>query len=48
MEYKMEKRYEFIERILFLIRKNLENLPEEATLEEMINKTRELIKDILK
>jgi hypothetical protein len=45
----MVKRYEYIERILFLIRKKLEeNLPEETTLEEMINKTREKIKEILK
>lgn len=45
----MEKRYEYIEKILYLIRKKLgENLPVEATLEEMANKSRELIKEILK
>jgi hypothetical protein len=32
----MVKKYEFIDRILFLIRKELEeNLPEEAPLDEM-------------
>ena len=31
----MIKRYEFIERILFLIRRELDNLPSEATLDEM-------------
>jgi len=45
----VEKRYEYIEKILYLIRKKLgENLPVEATLEEMANKSRELIKEILK
>jgi hypothetical protein len=45
----MVKRYEFTEKTIYLIRKKLEeNLPDEATLEEMIEKTRELIKDIIK
>lgn len=46
MEIKMVKRYEFIERILFLIRKKLDDLPSEATLDEMIEKYKELIKKI--
>ena len=45
----MMKRYEFIERTLFLIRTKLENnLPDEADLDEMIEKTQELIKNIFK
>jgi hypothetical protein len=43
----MVKRYEFIERTLYLVRKILsENLPDEATLEEMTNKLEELITKI--
>ena len=43
----MMKRYEFIERTLYLIRKKLEeNLPAETTLDEMINKAKELINEI--
>jgi hypothetical protein len=39
----MIKRYEFIERTIYLIRQKLEeNLPDEATLEEMTNKLEEL------
>ena len=43
----MMKRYEFIERTLNLIRQKLgENLPDEATLEEMTDKSKELIDEI--
>jgi len=43
----MIKRYEFIERTLYLIRKQLEdNLPEETTLDEMIEKTKSLLHKI--
>ncbi len=43
------KRYEFLEQTLHLIRVELsESLPDEATLEEMINKSKELIKNIYK
>ena len=45
----MEKRYEYIERIMYLIREKLENnLPDEVTLDEMIMKYKELIKEIFK
>lgn len=41
------KRYEFIEKVLYLIRKKLEQkLPLEATLKKMIDKYREIIKNI--
>ena len=43
----MIKRFEFIERTLYLIREKLsKKLPDEATLEEMIEKAKELIKEI--
>ena len=43
----MIKRYEFIERTLYLIRTKLENkLPSEGTLEEMIDKAKKLIESI--
>ena len=45
----MIKRYDFIERTIYLIREKLENnLPEEDTLEEMIRKAKELIQEIYK
>jgi hypothetical protein len=45
----MVQRHEFIERTLFLIRKLLEgNLPKEATLNEMKDKTDELIRKFIK
>jgi hypothetical protein len=44
----MIKKYDFIERIIYLIREKLEkDLPDKTTLEEMIEKARELIKEIL-
>jgi hypothetical protein len=43
------KRYEFIERTLFLIRSKLEeNLPDEADLDEMIEKSTKLIDELYK
>jgi ASC-1-like (ASCH) protein len=43
----MIKKYEFIERTLYLIREKLEKrLPDETTLEEMIEKTKKIIKEI--
>ena len=45
----MIKRYDFVDRLIYLIKEKLENnLPDEATLEEMIQKTKELIKEIYK
>jgi len=45
----MEKRYDFIERTLFLIRKLLEaNLPKDATLDEMIEKRNKLLHKFIK
>jgi len=45
----MIKKYEFIERTLYLIREKLEKrLSDETTLEEMIEKTKQLIKEIFK
>jgi len=45
----MIKRYDFIERTIYLIREKLENnLSEEDTLEEMIIKAKELIQEIYK
>ncbi len=41
----MIKKFEFVEKVLATIRKDLEcNLPKEATLEEMIDKFTALIK----
>ena len=43
----MVKKYEFIDRILYLIRKRLEkNLPDETSLSEMIEKAKIEIKKI--
>lgn len=42
----MIQKYEFIERILYLIRKKLSDLPNEDTLENMMIKTQEKIKEI--
>ena len=43
----MEKRYDFIERILFLIRKDLsEKLPIEDTLDNMFKKSKPIIDNI--
>jgi len=45
----MEKKDNFIDRTIYLIRKKLElNLSNDGTLEEMINKARELIEEIYK
>jgi hypothetical protein len=45
----MIKKYDFIEKTIYIIKKKLEkNLPQEAILEEMIDKTKELIKEIFK
>lgn len=43
----MIRRYEFIIRTLCLIGKALEKLPEEDTLDEMIKKAKELIKEVI-
>lgn len=44
----MEKRYEFIDRTIYLIRKILEeNLPKEATLDEMVVKRDKLLKQVM-
>ena len=41
----MIKRYEFIERVIYLLRKRLESeLPEEATLDEMISYFEKILK----
>lgn len=45
----MEKRYEFLERTIYLIRKLLEeNLPQEGTLEEMVIKRNKLLQKFIK
>jgi hypothetical protein len=45
----MEKRYDIVERTLYLIRKLLEkNLPKEAILNEMIEKRNELLQKFIK
>lgn len=45
----MMRRYEFVDRCVALIREELEkNLPEEATLDEMIDKASKLIKKVVK
>jgi len=47
MEIEMVKRHEFIERTLYLIRKELsEHLPNEDTFDEMIKKYKEFLKNI--
>jgi phage regulator Rha-like protein len=45
----MMKRYDFIEKTLYLIRKLLEEyLPKEATLDEMIEKRNKLLQKFIK
>jgi hypothetical protein len=45
----MEEKYEFITRTLYLIGEKLkDNLQDEGTLDEMINKTKEILKEIYK
>jgi len=45
----MMKRYDFIEKTLYLIRKLLEeHLPKEATLEEMVEKRDKLLQKFIK
>lgn len=45
----MEKKFEFVERTLYLIRKLLEdNLAKEATLDEMIEKRNRLLQKFIK
>jgi len=45
----MIKRFEFIERTLYLIRKLLEeHLPEEAIFDEMVNKRDKLLQKFIK
>jgi len=45
----MVKKYEFIERTLFIIRKRLEeNLPDFVTLEEMTDKRNKILKNLIK
>jgi len=45
----MVKRYEFIEKTLYLIRQELEEkLPDESILDEMIDKAKKIIKNIYK
>lgn len=44
----MMRRHDFVEKTLYLIREQLEkHLPQEATLDEMIEKAKELIKKVL-
>lgn len=45
----MIKKYEFIEKTLFIIRKELEeNLPDFVTLEEMTDKRNKILKNLIK
>ena len=45
----MIKRYEFIERVIYLLRKELEeNLPEESSLEDMYNYLEKILKKIVR
>ena len=45
----MIKKYEFIDRTLFLIRKLLaDNLSEEATLDEMVSRRNKVLKTFIK
>jgi len=47
--FKMIKRHEFIERSLHLLRKEMENnLPFEATLEEMLIELKKIINNLFK
>lgn len=44
----MMKRYEFIERVIYLLREKMEHqLPDEATMDELIEKTKDIFKNIL-
>jgi len=44
----MERRYEFVERTLYLIRKLFEEqLPKEGTLDEMIKRRNQLLKKFI-
>ena len=48
MEIKMIKRYDFVDKTLAIIRKELENnLPKEGTLDEMVEKRNELLKRVM-
>ena len=45
----MEKRHEFVERTIYLIRKLLEeHLPKEGTLDELIRKRNQLLEKFIK
>jgi hypothetical protein len=49
MDNQMIKRYDFVDRIIYLIRKELEkNLPEEDTLEEMYNRLEKILNKIVR
>ena len=44
----MIKRYDFVDKVIYLIRKELEKkLPIEAPIDEMVDKYKELMKNIL-
>ena len=45
----MVRRYDFVDRMTYLIREKLENnLPCDATLDEMMEKAKELLKELFK
>ena len=45
----MIKRYEFIERVIYLLRKELEeNLPKESSLDDMYNHLEKILKKIVR
>ena len=45
----MEKKYEFIDRTLYLLRKEMEEkLPNETTLDEMIQKLNRILEKFMK
>lgn len=45
----MIKKQQFLERFLFLIKKELEDfLPDETSLDEMINKSQEILENFIK
>jgi hypothetical protein len=49
MDNQMIKRYDFVDRIIYLIRKDLEkSLPEEDTLEEMYNCLEKILNKIVR
>jgi hypothetical protein len=49
MEDQMIKKYDFIDRIIYLIKKDLEkSLPEEDTLEEMYNRLEKILNKIVR